>query len=420
MSGKKASVDANLSGTGLIIEALTMTAAQLIDNGYIKLDGKQLEQFAPVINIIQTLGAQNLVGNSSNESLKKILESAYICKVDGKAVADNVLTKVKGSSSQFRGIVHGEKGISKHATLEKIDPQQMTEALGKATAPEVVAIVFMAMSIATSQYYLHEMNGNYVTICSEIKTIKEQFMIQDDSEIIAGQKTIAKMVNHFDSIMESDNRRQSESINAGKIEFDALKQIERSKLKLEKGFVCDSKKDSVEQVENNVNGIINTLAQLKTAVYVYGMAKGLKVCFDGVESQEEITVFINEIKEQIEQYKETVKKTTETLNSYVTDSRELDTKSKEQVGGIAAASIIAGPFAPAVAGFSVYRAKSMKDKRGEQMDGLEKVIKDNTTLDDVDSLSKSVEFLENYASSFDSELEIVSCDSEYYIRTKKK
>ena len=298
MNSNDASFSIDLANYGLIIEKLAKTASELVDSGYIKLDKKALERFAPAISIVEILGAQVLSNPTTNENLKKVLEGAYRCKVDGKTFTGK-LSHAKNAST-YRGIYHGNSGIKGHAEWEKMDPNEIAKTLSGAPTPEIVAVIFAALSMATCQYYLHEINDNYVSMCSELELIKEQFVIQDESEILAGQKSIANIVNHFESILESEQRCQSESVKAGQLELDALTQIERNRLKLEKGFKLDSKKDKTETIENNVNGLINTLAMLKSSVYVYGMAKGLRVCFDGVESQDEVLVFINEISEQID------------------------------------------------------------------------------------------------------------------------
>lgn len=418
MNNKKASTKISLADNGLIIEAMTMSPAKLLDKGYIKLDGKALARFSPVIGLIESLGMQKWVGRTQAKNVEKILAGSYRCIVDKTPLGAEVLAHAK-DSTLFRGLVIGKDGIKSHALWQKLDPKEIANTIGKAPAPNIVAIIFQALAIATSQYYMHEMNNNYETICTEIKSIKEQFMIQDASEIIAGHKSISNMVKHFDSILDSDSRRQSESIKAGQIEFDALKQIERSKLKLEKNFPLISKKDSFEKVNENVTGIINTLAQLKMSIYVYGMSKGLRVCFDNVDTLEEVSDFISEINEQIELYKETVNKTIETLNKYTAESKALNKASKKQVGGLVALSVLAGPFAPAlIGGIGANMAMEMKEQRIANKNNIEERIKQNVSFNDIDSLSASVVFLEDYAAALDSKLEIVSNDNDYYILPK--
>lgn len=414
-SNKAVSNIINLADNSLTLEAMTMSPAKLIDSGYIKLDGKMLARFSPVINLIESIGFQKWVGRSQAKSVERILEGSYRCIINGDVIGKDVLAHAK-DSPLYRGLVMGESGISQHAKWEKIDPKEIANTIGKAPAPNIVAIIFQAMAIATSQYYMHEMNSNFESICTEIKSIKEQFMIQDASEIIAGHKSISNMVKHFDSIMDSDNRRQSESIKAGQIEFDALKQIERSKLKLEKNFPLYPKKDSMEKVEANVTGIINTIAQLKMSVYVYGMAKGLRVCFDNVEESDEVSDFISEINEQVELYKEIVNKTIEMLNKYTTESKALNKASKKQVGGLIVIAILLAPLAPdIVGGLEANQIREMKERRIAHKNSIETQIKNNVSLNDIDSLSSSVVFLEDYAASLDSTLEIVSIDKEYYL-----
>ncbi len=405
-----------LADNSLTLEAMTMSPSKLLDKGYIKLDGKALARFSPVIGLIESLGFQKWVGRTQAKGIEKLLAGSYRCILDGKVLDADVLAKAKDSFN-YRGFILGEKGhILKHAEWEKLNPKEIANAIGKAPAPNIVAIIFQALAIATSQYYMHEMNSNYESICTEIKSIKEQFMIQDASEIIAGHKSISNMVKHFDSILDSENRRQSESIKAGQIEFDALKQIARSRLKLEKNFPLDPKKDSLEKVDSNVTGIINTLAQLKMSVYVYGMSKGLRVCFDDVDSADEISDFISEINEQIEAYKKDVNNTIDVLNKYTSESKALNKMSKKQVGGLIAFSVLAGPLAPAlVGGVGAVKAKDMNDQRIAHKNSIEERIKENVSLNDIDSLSASVVFLEEYAASLDSKLEIVSSEDDYYI-----
>ena len=411
----------SLADNGLTLEAMTMSSAKLLEKGYIKLDGKALARFSPVIGLIESLGFQKWVGRTQAKDIEKLVSGSYRCIVKNQALNADMLAKAKDSQF-FRGFILGKNGkVLEHVEWEKLDPKEIANTLGKAPGPNIVAIIFQVLAIATSQYYMHEMNSNYESICTELKSIKEQFMIQDASEIIAGHKSISNMVKHFDAIMESDKRRQSESIKAGQIEFDALKQAERSRLKLEKNFPLDPKKDSLEKVDSNVTGIINTLAQLKMSVYVYGMAKGLRVCFDNVDTPEEISDFISEINEQLELYKETINNTIDALNKYTTDSKALNKMSKKQIGGLIAVGVLAGPLAPAlVGGLGANQVREMKDQREAHKKNIEDRIKDNVSLNDIESLSASVVFLEEYAASLDSDLEIVSKDDEYYILPTKQ
>lgn len=405
----------DLADSSLIIEAMTMSPNKLLDSGYIKLNGKALAYMSPVINLIESLGFQKWVGRTQAKDIEKLLAGSYRCILDGKVIDSDVLSHAKGTDL-YRELIFTKDGLKRHAAWEKIDPKEIANTIGKAPAPNVVAIIFQALAIATSQYYMHEMNRNFESICTEIKSIKEQFMIQDASEIIAGHRSIANMVSHFDSIMDSDNRRQSESIKAGQIEFDALKQIERCKLKLEKNFPLNAKKDNVEKVDSNVTGIVNTIAQLKMSIYVYGMAKGLRVCFDNVDTLDEIADFIAEIDEQITSYEETVKQTIEKMNHYTADSKALNKISKKQTGSLVALGVLAGPLAPAlIGGIEANKILELKEQRAAHKNSIEEKIKANVSLNDIATLSASVDFLKDYAASLDTKLEIVSSDDEFYI-----
>lgn len=420
MNKKQTPTKISLADNSLVLEAMTMSPVELIDRGYIKLNGKTLARFSPVIGLVESIGFQQWVGRSTAKNAEKLLQGAYRCRINGRIIDKEILAQAKDSPF-FRGFVLGKEGITKQAAWEKLNPKEIANAIGKAPAPNIVAIIFQAMAIVTSQYYMHEMNSNFESICTEIKSIKEQFMIQDASEIIAGHKTITNMVKHFDSIMESANRRQSESIKAGQVEFDALKQAERSRLKLTKNFSLDPKKDTIEKVESNVTGIINTIAQLKMSIYVYGMAKGLRVCFDEVDSVDEISDYIDEINEQINIYKEIINTITEALKKYTSESKALNKISKKQVGGLAAVGLLVGPLAPAlITGLEVNKVIELKDQRDAHRNRIESQIDANVTLRDIDSLSASVLFLEDYASTLDSNLEIVSCENEYFILPNKR
>ena len=90
--------------------------------------------------------------------------------------------------------------------------------------------------------------------------------------------------------------------------------------------------------------------------------------------------------------------------------------SKKQVGGLIAVGVLAGPLAPAlVGGLGANKVKEMKDERIAHKNSIEERIKENISLNDIESLTASITFLEEYAASLDSKLEIVSSDDDYYI-----
>lgn len=417
MDNKDDYLKVNLFDNGMILEELAVSAADLIKSGYKKLDEKTLSKLSPLMKVVEGVGFQQLMGQEFASNAKRVLEGSYRCIVDGKVLKSDRLVNAKGFENLKRGFVRGKDTIKAQAYWEKIEPSELSASMTNVPVANIVGTVYMVMSIATSQYYLHEINSNYENICVEIESLRKQFDINDDSEILAGQKTVIDMVNHFDSIMENPDRRQNESVNAGQLVFDALKQIERTRLKIEKNYHLDSKNDSIDVIENNVNGMINALAQLKTAIYIYGMSKGLKVCFDGVDSSEEVNLYINEINEQIDSYNQTATQVADTLNSYLAESKEVGAVKAEELGKLAPALLL-GPLVPALA--VGYTAKKMgeKSKRDAQLVSLGEKVNAELTLSDIECLSKSVVFLEEYAESFDSTLEIVSCDGEYYIGSK--
>lgn len=403
----------NFVESGLFIEPLTKSSDELLKEGYVLLDNKSIAKLSPILRLVEAAGLQKWIGDEAAKKVETVLKGAYRCVIDGKVVDGDILANVKNSTLK-RGIVLGEKGITKNAAWEKINPKEIVDSFGKLPAPNIVAIIFQVLSIATSQYYMHEMNNNFLSICNEIMTIKEQFMIQDASEIIAGHRSLFSMVNHFEPIMDSVNRCQSESIKAGLIELDALKQIERSKIKLEKNYVLNPKKDNFDKANSNIIGIVNSVAQLKMSVYVFGMAKGLKVCFDGVDSPDEVALYTKEISEQVDLYISIVNKTIGQLNDYISNSKALNHLSPKQIGLLIAMGVIAGD--PHAAVGIVSMSKKMQENLEEKKSIFESTVQHNINLNDVSTLRKSIIFLEDYAVSTDDKLELVSTGKNYYIK----
>lgn len=119
--------------------------------------------------------------------------------------------------------------------------------------------------------------------------------------------------------------------------------------------------------------------------------------------------------------KEIVNKQIEVLTDYVSTSKALNNYSAKQIGGLVAVGLLAGPLAPAiVGGLEVNTALEMKEKRDAHRKSIEQRINENVSLKDIDSLSASVAFLEEYASSLDSKLEIVSTNEDLFIMPIKR
>lgn len=417
MDNKTDSNRINLADGSMILEAVATSAAELLKKGYKKIDKKEFARIQPIIGMIEGIGFQQWVGSAQAAKIKRVMEDSFRCIVDGSKVDKGHLAQSRENPHWYREMIHGKKGFSQHANWEPIEPSEATAALSNVTGPNIVAAVYLALSIATSQYYLHEINNNYKCICTELESIKEQFSIQDESEVLACQKTITDMVNHFDSIMENPNRCQNESKIAGNLIFDALKQIERSRLRIEKYYSLDSQKDKIDKVESNVKDMLQTLALMKTSVYVYGIAKGMKVCFDGVDAQDEVNKYIGEINEQITLYNQIVCKIKDTFKKYISSSKELSAITMEDVGPLAPFFLLSGPLAPGLAVAYTAKKTDDKEKRNARLDAIGEEVQTQVSLDDISYLSQAVAFLEDYAASLDSKLEIVACEGEYYIST---
>ena len=54
----------------LIIETMTKSTDELLNDGYIKLDNKSLAQFSPVIRLIEEVGMQKWAGKTAAKTLK--------------------------------------------------------------------------------------------------------------------------------------------------------------------------------------------------------------------------------------------------------------------------------------------------------------------------------------------------------------
>ena len=133
----------SLADNGLTLEAMTMSSAKLLEKGYIKLDRKALARFSPVIGLIESLGFQKWVGRTQAKDIEKLISGSYRCILNGKVLDADILAKAK-DSQLFRGFILGEKGISKQVKWEKLDPKEIANSIGKAPAPNVVAIIFQA------------------------------------------------------------------------------------------------------------------------------------------------------------------------------------------------------------------------------------------------------------------------------------
>ena len=87
----------SLADNSLTLEAMTMSSAKLLEKGYIKLDGKALARFSPVIGLIESLGFQKWVGRTQAKDIEKLVSGSYRCIVKNQALNADMLAKAKDS-----------------------------------------------------------------------------------------------------------------------------------------------------------------------------------------------------------------------------------------------------------------------------------------------------------------------------------
>lgn len=198
--------------TNYDIEA-SMTAVdeeELKKKGYCKLPKDALSKIDYLMQYIPGHAAWIATNKEAQKTISEIGENAF------KVVLKKGLHLGKSSAANgaFKGMAFSEEGqLNSVPDLVPIDPGAMAASM----APQLALGIFNAMSIATGQYFLSEINSKLRKIDAGINDIKSFLETDKKSESLSDRLTMEHIQRDLVFIMDNVMERQATSVELKRI-----------------------------------------------------------------------------------------------------------------------------------------------------------------------------------------------------------
>lgn len=384
---------------------------------FAKLSDKAFERLGIILHNLPGQIANKAIEKANTKVVEEISKDAYkIIMKDGMHLA-----KSKTLDNAFKGLVFdSNNNLVTHADLIPIT----LDGSIAVQAPQLALGAFNAMSIATGQYFLSQINGKLEDLETGLSDIMDYLQMEKRCEILANDITIMNIYSNLDYILANDFERQSVSSNLKQIKRDSLSNILLLKAKIESSkdklnLTSKSKAEDLTEVFEELN---KDMPQYWCAIRGYANASVLDTIIAEMDSGEYIDNIKNDLSNIFSQYNAVIESVDNKIQIFIERVKDLNKKKK-----IPAAVKSLADFVPAynLIGISV---KLLAFGAMELDEHLEKVSKEKkkkalsdnevfwAACKNLEPLEECIKVLDDYKINRNSPVELICTDDEAYIK----
>jgi len=387
------------------------------NDNYEILSNKVFGEISMVFQNIPGQLAQKTAEKAAEKTLEEVSKNAYkVVLKDGMHLA-----KSKSLKGAYRGLVFDSDNVLQtHADLIPIS----LDGSVVAKAPQLALGAFNAMSIATGQYFLSQINGKLEEIETGLSDILDYLQVEKRSEILANDITIMNVYKNLDFILDNDYERQSISAQLKQIKRESLSnflflktQIESTKDKL--NLTTKSKAEDLNVVFEELN---KDIPQYWCTIRSHINSAVLDTVISEMDSVNYIDNLKSDLTEMALQYEGTIKSVDNKIQLFIEKAEDLNRKKKlpnavKSVADFVPAYNLVGVgiklLAYSVVEIDEYIEKTSKKKK-------EKALGDRddfwSACKNLEPLEESIKLLDEYKKNRNSEIELICTDEEAFIK----
>ena len=390
---------------------------ELKNETFTKLSDKAFEKLDMVLQSIPGQLANKIAENANAKIVEEVSKGAYkVILKDGMHLA-----KSKALKGAYRGLVYdSNNNLVTHADLIPVS----LDGSVVAQAPQLALGVFNAMSIATGQYFLSQINSKIEELETGLSDIMDYLQAEKRSEIMANDITIMKLYNNLDYILNNDFERQTISANLKQIKRDSLSnmlllktRIEATKDKL--NLTTKSKAEDLTEVFAELN---RDIPQYWCAIRSYSNSAVLDTIIAEMDAAEYIDSIKNDLQEVAMQYQATLDGVDNKIQLFIEKAKDFNkTKKipnviKSVVDCVPAANLIgAGIKVLAIGAIEIdeHIEKASKEKKKKAISEHEAFWE---ACKNLESFEECTKLLDEYKVNRNSQVELICTDDEAYIK----
>ena len=386
--------------------------------GYKKLPNNAFERISMSLQNVPGQVAMKVTEKAANRAAEDLAKNAY--KV---VLKDGIhLAKSKTLNGAYKGLafLDSNNKLSTHADWVPIS----LDGSIVAQAPQIVLGVFNAMSIATGQYFLSQINGKLSAIEEGVSGIMGYLETEKRSEIIANDVAIMEVYKNLEFIMNSEVARQSTSIELKTIKNKSLSNILlfRTKIEATSNKLKSIQKGKLEDLEDAERDLLKDIPQYWFAVRSYANASFLYAVVADLDDPDYLGRIKADLEEKVNQFRMDCDSSDRNIKKFIETAHELN-KGKTIPGivnsiadlipvwnGITAGIKLVGKVAVEVDSRIVENSKKKKRKAEELEEEFWRSCKN------VDPLEKSVDLIKEFRDARNTPLEIICSEDAAYIK----
>jgi len=410
VSTKGASIVEELKADyGIEIVPNRMLRNELVEKGYRIILPDEIGQATAVFQYLPQFAAFSMNNQAVASAFKNAVEGSFWVKL----APGSHLAASKVTPNAFRGIGLSNATNQVASSAELI---QNTATLTMPTAPQVALSVFSAVSFATGQYFMTQINGKLEAIASGVDRIEEYLEDSRRGVLIAACQEINELVARIDYI-SNDNDANNMVLQLTNIRYSVRAHISHYQKQIAVLAASMTTKDKENEVANRINKIAQLLAEYRYTVQLVSMTKYIELRIRNVLDPNEIDLYRKEMAECIDMYKADHQKYSRLCCSYLEQNHalnKLSIRDKASIGALGFLDLVL-INTPKKTLLAIQAKDSFDEKRAkrkaELQESAEALMPPLGADNDLDILVNAVDtFLETLKKP----IEIVKVEDDYY------
>ena len=397
---------------GIEIIRTDLTHTDLMQNGYRKMKSDEFAQASMVLQYIPQIVTLSANNQAVNAAFKAATEGTFrISLANGLHLASSKLTP-----GAYRGI-----GLS-NATNQVAGSAELIKnnaSLAIPKAPQIALGVFSALSLATGQYFMTQINGKLETIADGIDRIEQFLENSRRSELMAACQELNEQAARIEYI-NSEHDASEIITHFNSIRMAVRKHIPHYQAQIQALTDRMQDKDKADDIDKKIQMVATYLQEYRYAVQIVVMTKMLELRIKNVMDPDQMAMYRQEISECIEQYKADYLAGKQSCRVYLDHSRVLNKRSAVQnVATVAtfAAEALVSPVTK-ITGKTIITRNVNDSFESQRTKRKEHSIKAADELfgyiGSIDELDSPINTIDNFIEVLKNPIEIVCVNGDYY------
>lgn len=301
---------------GLQYSLVKVNTKDLNRKGYQKLNADMMARAFAIFRYVPSnvaLEAQKKMADKNAEEMAK--DAFKVILKDGMHLA-----KSKSTMGAYRGAELDDitNKVAGQAEWMELNPIKLSRT------PQIVAGVFSAMSMVTSQYYLAEISKKMESIDNKIDSIKEILLNDKRAKVWTDNQVLDQIYSNLKYTMDNHFERQVVLTEVITIKREALSNISFFDMQIHSKLDHVNPKGKKDEIEDTIKEIFEYMPEYWNSLWAYEKAVLLEVVIAEMDAPEYLSNNINAISGYKSMYFKTLEECRKRINILIDSSSSLN------------------------------------------------------------------------------------------------